>query len=242
MKRIICLLLALVFSICLYACNPSNAIDLKVEIEDIDLSDLEEKVTFDIDLDNEELLINIKIKELSILYSFNETNKETLLKEHDSIKLEISDINVIEEKEYSINFDSSKYNSDLSIIVLIELTDDSKIYSNLVNINIFDLAKREYKDNQIAANIYYGFIINEISLTIDLNKTSLEGEEDKYTYTYSNPKYEIIVIVITLKENYNFSENFTLKLNDEIVKAKDYKIEGKVLTYEFEDPNWTEIY
>lgn len=242
MKRIICLLLAFVFSICLYACNPSNAIDLKVEIEDIDLSDLEEKVTFDIDLDNEELLTNIKIKELSILYSFNETNKETLLKEHDSIKLEISDINVIEEKEYSINFDSTKYNSDLSIIVLIELTDDSKIYSNLVNINIFDLAKREYKDNQIAANIYYGFIINEISLTIDLNKTSLEGEEDKYTYTYSNPKYETIVIVITLKENYNFSENFTLKLNDEIVKAKDYKIEGKVLTYEFEDPNWTEIY
>lgn len=242
MKRIICLLLAFVFSICLYACNPSNAIDLKVEIEDIDLSDLEEKVTFDIDLDNEELLTNIKIKELSILYSFNETNKETLLKEHESIKPEISDINFIEEKEYAINFDSTKYNSDLSIIVLIELTDDSKIYSNLVNINIFDLAKREYKDNQIAANIYYGFIINEISLTIDLNKTSLEGEEDKYTYTYSNPKYEIIVIVITLKENYNFSENFTLKLNDEIVKAKDYEIEGKVLTYEFEDPNWTEIY
>lgn len=243
MKRCFNLLIILVVSLCLFACdNTSEIINLEIEIDNLGLSNTEEKVIFDIEFDNEESLGKKTIKEVSILYNFKKFNKETLLKNNEIIKLESTNINQIQENEYGIRFDYTQYHSDLSIIILLELSDNSKFYSNFVCTNIFDLVKDEYMENDIAANIYYGYTVNEIELTIDLNKHSLEGEEEKYSFTYDNPKYETITIIVTLKEKYNFSENFVLKLNGKEVKIKDYKIEGNVLTYIFDDPNWTEIY
>ena len=242
MKRCFNLLIILAVSLCLFACDNFETYKLIVEIEDLDLSDTEEKVTFDIDFENEELLNVVDIKKLSILYNFKKLSINELLVEYEILESETTNINKIEELEYGINFDSTQYHSDLSIIICVELNDNSKIYSNLVNCNIYDLAKNEYLENEIASNIYYGFIINEIALKIDLNLYSFEGEEEKYKYTYSNPKLETITIIITLKDNYAFSKDFVLKLNDEVVKTKDYTIEDNVLTYIFEDPNWTEIY
>lgn len=243
MKRCFNLLIILVVSLCLFACdNTSEIINLEIEIDNLRLSNTEEKVIFDIEFDNEESLGKKTIKEVSILYNFKKFNKDTLLMNNEIIKLESTNINQIEENEYGIRFDYTQYHSDLSIIILLELNDNSKMYSNLVNCNIYDLAKKEYLENEIASNIYYGFIINEIALKIDLNLYSFEGEEEKYKYTYSNPKLETITIIITLKDNYAFSKDFVLKLNDEVVKTKDYTIEDNVLTYIFEDPNWTEIY
>ena len=127
----------------------------------------------------------------------------------------------------------------------LDLSNGQKVYSLVKNVNIFDLAKTTYeKDNSnlIAKKICNMDKVSKISLEIDLNKKSEEGSADNYTYTYSNPSYDKITIIITLKGDLEFSDDFELSLNGKVVDSSKYTIENNVITYIFKDPNWSGIY
>ena len=147
---------------------------------------------------------------------------------------------------HNVSFSRAYYESNISIIFEIELAIDGYIYSEIKTINILELARNTYlKDqtNLIAKNIceYNRDQVILIDLKLDLNKKQLSGETQTYSYTYSNPSYNKITVIITLKEGYTFSDYFILRLNDKFVDKNKYKIEGNVITYIFDDPNWSII-
>ena len=85
-------------------------------------------------------------------------------------------------------------------------------------------------------------IISSITLTFDYLKHSEEIKRAEYTAVMSNPEYNKITITITMNEGYVLSDALVLTLNDKIIENSKYKIENNVLTYVFDDPNWTGFY
>lgn len=85
-------------------------------------------------------------------------------------------------------------------------------------------------------------IISSITLTFDYLKHSEEIKRVEYTAVMSNPEYNKITITITMNEGYVLSDSLVLTLNDKIIDNSKYKIENNVLTYVFDDPNWTGFY
>ena len=84
--------------------------------------------------------------------------------------------------------------------------------------------------------------VENITTSVDLLLKTYSTETEEYILTYANPSYDKITVIITLKDDFVFADNFVLNFNGKDIKAKDYKIEGNVLTYIFDDPNWTGIY
>lgn len=85
-------------------------------------------------------------------------------------------------------------------------------------------------------------IINSISLTFDYLKHSEEIKKAEYTALMSNPEYNKITITITLNSGYVFSSDLSLTINDKNIEKNKYKVENNVLTYIFDDPNWSGFY
>ena len=84
--------------------------------------------------------------------------------------------------------------------------------------------------------------LTSITVTLDYLKHYDEKVTDEYIATMSNPEYNKITVTITLKNDYKFSSKFMLTLNDKLIDGSKYKIENNVLTYIFDDPNWSEFY
>ena len=86
--------------------------------------------------------------------------------------------------------------------------------------------------------------LDQITVTVDLllKTDSYIIEEETFKLKYSNPSYDKITIIITLKGDYVFADNFVLNFNGKIIPTNEYKIEGNMLTYIFNDPNWSGIY
>ena len=84
--------------------------------------------------------------------------------------------------------------------------------------------------------------LSSITLTFDYLKHSDEVHTDEYDALMSNPEYNKITITITLKDGFTYSNSLVLNINDKNIDSSKYKIEGNVLTYVFDDPNWTGFY
>ena len=214
--------------------------EVKININDVVLSkEKEELIYTTLILGN--ILITEKnyIKQFNYYYSFQGSSKEELLMQNKNIVLNNNSI-------HNVAFSRAYYESNISIIFELELAIDGYIYSEIKTINILEMARNTYlKDqtNLIAKTIceYNRDQVILIDLKLDLNKKQLSGETQTYSYTYSNPSYNKITVIITLKEGYTFSDYFILRLNDEFVDKNKYKIEGNVITYIFDDPNWSII-
>lgn len=243
MKKIV-LLIILMISCILVGCGGSEE-SITIKIDNFTINSTTEKVDFEVTLFNTETLgKNDKIKEYNILYVFENVKKEELLKKPLKVE-EKKELNLTEKNILSINFTEANYTNDLTLIMELELSNEEKIYSLVKNVNIFELAKATYeKDNTnlIAKKICDMDKVSKISLEIDLNKKSEEGSGDNYSYTYSNPNYDKITIIITLKGDFEFSDDFELSLNEKVIDNSKYTIENNVLTYIFKDPNWSGIY
>lgn len=237
MKKIY-LFVLLVMIIFFVGCDDTIKNVVAINISNIEMSSEVEEIIYTINIVNEELITkDNSIKQFNYYYSFEKLDKKDLL------KLEQHKIND-KELVHKISFDESKYKSDLSIIFEIELAKDGYIYSKVKHINISALAKEEYlKDNKnkIAEAICNPNRIYFIDLTIDVNGKQGNGERDAYYYAYTNNNYEKIILTITLKDEYFFSESFVFTFNGEKIDNSKFSIEDNVLTYIFKDPNWSII-
>ena len=173
-----------------------------------------------------------------IINKVDEIEISEILLEIDYAKEEAKSKNVA----YAINplFDEEKIKIEITFSSIASLTDDFDKLSVKVN-------DEKAKGKLIIEDGKYYYleekdVIKEISITFDYLKHSDEKETDEYVATYSNPEYNKITITITLKSDYKFHSNFKLILNDEEIKKTNYKIEGNVLTYRFDDPNWSPFY
>lgn len=322
MKKYLVLIFVLLLSIFIIGCKTDRT-DLKVSISNVKISDKEFAVEFDVNFSTENsFLTNYQIKQINCYYAFDKFKKETLIEEVEPTCIEIVSQVAFESKTYKFNFTEKEYKKDLSFVIEVLLTDDTKIYSSLEFKNIYDLVLNDYEDNPTSLQIYNYFIINSLSLEIDLESEILTKVESKYSYTYSNtgevknliitlnkdfkfgtdfilklnentidrtlysiqdnvltykqsekkldqitvtvdlllktdsyiieeetfklkysnPSYDKITIIITLKGDYVFADNFVLNFNNKIISPSEYKIEGNMLTYIFDDPNWSGIY
>lgn len=247
MKRIFSFILLIIFAFILSACEEIVETNLTVEIDDIGLSENIYGVEFKIEFDNEEALVGSSpVSNVSILYSFKKLNKETLIRNYEKIILDTKDITLIDENKYTVSFDSENYKDDISLIIEVEFENEAKTYSNFVCVNIYKLAIKEENENIIAKEILDFYKIHNIDLDININhRGSLEGEGEYYTYTYSNPAYDKITIIVILREDLSFAEDFTLTIkgkNYGVKKGDTFEIKNNVLTYIFDDPNWTGIF
>ena len=214
--------------------------DLEIKIDNVSLSSSKEEFIYNISILNDNIVTEKNyIKQFNYYYMFKDATLDELLMQ--------SKVNVLNKGYvHNVAFSRAYYENNLSIVFEIELALDGYIYSNIKSINITEFARDAYlKDetNLIAKNIceYNTDKVVLIELTLDLNKKQLNGETATYSYTYSNPSYNKITVIVTLKEGFTFSEYFVLKLNDEVVKSSKYTIEDNVITYIFDDPNWSII-
>ncbi len=322
MKKYLVLIFVLLLSLFISACK-TNDLGLNVSVSDVKISNKEFAVEFDVNFSSENTaLSNYQIKQINCYYGFDKFKKETLIEDGEQICLDAVTQAVFESKTYKLNITEKEYKKDLSFVIEVLLTDESKIYSSLEMKNIYELALNDYEYNPTSLQIYNYFIVGSLDLEIDLEASVLTKAEAKYSYTYtnaeevktltitlnkdfkfsnefvlklngtvidrslysiqdnvltykqsekkldqitvtvdlllktdsyiieeetftlkySNPKYDKITIIITLKGDYVFAENFVLNFNGEIISPNKYKIEGNMLTYIFDDPNWSGIY
>ena len=69
---------------------------------------------------------------------------------------------LIDEKKLSVSFDSKNYRSYISLIIEVTFEDETKVYSNFVCVNIYELAKKE-TNNNFAKEILEFYIIEVLS-------------------------------------------------------------------------------
>ena len=118
MKKIYTFILLIISLFLFSACQVITSSTLKIEIDDIGLSNEEFKIEFEIEFENEEVLLDLSpVSQIKILYAFKNLNKETLIRNSESIVLETNDISLIDEKVFGVSFDSENYKSDISLII-----------------------------------------------------------------------------------------------------------------------------
>lgn len=142
--------------------------------------------------------------------------------------------------------------TDDYIIVEITFSPKAKLAEDFIELDVKNGKEVAKGSLYIENNKYYykeelektntDVIISSITLTFDYLKHSEEIRRTEYTALMSNPEYNKITITITMNEGYVLSDNLVLTLNDKIIENSKYKIENNVLTYVFDDPNWTGFY
>lgn len=106
---------------------------------------------------------------------------------------------------------------------------------------------KEYSFKVTKADIYTANYVIRIDLVdIDVNidypqKTEKSFDGDNFTYTYYNPLQHKITIKVILDEGYLFGDEFVFIFNNKTIESSKYTINGNVLTYIFDDPNWSII-
>ncbi len=149
---------------------------------------------------------------------------------------------------YTVN---GTFNNDY-IIVEIIFSAKARLTNDFNQLNINNDNKPAKGNLYVEDNKYYykeeitktnaDVLISSISLTFDYLKHNEEIKKEEYVTSMSNPEYNKITITITMKDGFDFSSNFMLTINEKLVEESNYKIENKVLTYIFDDPNWTGFY
>ena len=137
------------------------------------------------------------------------------------------------------------FSSDETRIEII-FSDKAKLTKDFLELEVFINGSKALGKLEIVDNKYYYVeeekVVKELSIELDYLKHYDEKVTDDYVATMSNPEYNKITVTITLKNDYKFSSSFKLTLNDKLIDSSKYKIENNVLTYIFDDPNWSEFY
>ncbi len=240
----------------------TNLLDFKIELKEenyddyiyIKLENNSDKYNYIIFKMVDKSLISIALDVLS-----KDANNEIAKKIDDTINtIDVSSI------EMSIDYDNKKVqalgagyvlNADFSDdYIIVEIVFSSKAHLT----NDFDKLAIKVNNESAKGNLYIDnnkyyykeevektntdVIINSISLTFDYLKHSEEIKKAEYTALMSNPEYNKITITITLNSGYVFSSDLSLTINDKNIDKSLYKIDNSVLTYIFDDPNWSGFY
>ena len=98
------------------------------------------------------------------------------------------------------------------------------------------------KSDTYTANYVIPIDLVDIDVNIDHpQKTEKSFDGDNFTYTYYNPSQYKITIKVILDEGYVFGDEFVFIFNNKTIASSKYTINGNVLTYIFDDPNWSII-
>ena len=98
------------------------------------------------------------------------------------------------------------------------------------------------KSDTYTANYVIPIDLVDIDVNIDYpQKTEKSFDGDNFTYTYYNPSQNKITIKVILDEGYVFGDEFVFIFNNKTIASSKYTINGNVLTYIFDDPNWSII-
>ena len=106
---------------------------------------------------------------------------------------------------------------------------------------------KEYSFTVTESNTYtanYAIPIDLVDIDVNIDypqKTEKAFYGDNFTYTYYNPSQNKITIKVILDEGYVFGDEFVFIFNDITIASSKYTINGNVLTYIFDDPNWSII-
>ncbi len=132
--------------------------------------------------------------------------------------------------------------------IKVEIAFDSKATSSIdftllpIFVNNEELSQKLIKDNDKYYFTLTNYEVKEAKLSFDYLKKTDECNSTKYKATMSNPEYNKITIVLTLNDNYFYSTKFKLYVNEKLVDSSLYSCKDNVITYIFDDPNWSEFY
>ena len=125
-------------------------------------------------------------------------------------------------------------------------SEKAKLTKDFLDLDVFVNGEAAQGKLEIKDDKYYYVeeepTIKELSIELDYLKHYDSKETDLYKAEMSNPEYNKITVTITLKNDNKFSSNFKLTLNDKLIDSSKYKIEENILTYIFDDPNWSEFF
>lgn len=257
MKKKVLLFIILLVMVCLVGCNETIKETIAIKHETTILNSEQDIINISISIKNSSLITEKNnIEQFDVYYDFEVDTKEKLLKANkiDNPLLKTNEVNV-----YEIPFSEDQYSKTLNVLFAIKLSEDGYIYSTIYKANITIMAREELEKNSehVTAKRIVDYLesigagniidpskiqISEINLQVDFNKKTnlLTFETNEYKYTYSNPNYDKITIIIYIKDEYALTRDFILIVNEKTIDSSRYKIENNVITYIFEDPNWTQ--
>lgn len=182
------------------------------------------------------------ITRFGVLYGL-QTKKANLTKEN---ALGHWEVPLHEEEEYLFLFssiDKTNYNKTITIQPYIVYGDGEVIYAtNSQTISLYNLAKLDSSvfAKEIVA-LVEGRALSSVSITVNTKTYQASTEEDGYTVAITTD-YNHVFVTITLKETYLFLNTVSLIVNGETISQEKWTKAETIITYTFEDPNWTKPY
>lgn len=85
--------------------------------------------------------------------------------------------------------------------------------------------------------------LNVINIFLNTKTYEVSTESNKYDVKIKTPlDYNVIEVIITLKENVRLNNDFLFIVNDEMISIEKIDINNNVITYIIPDPNWSGVY
>lgn len=149
-----------------------------------------------------------------------------------------------EEEYYISDIDVSNYDKDYYIVGYIKLKDEKVIYSKKYQTSLLNLALKEI--SSFASRIVneynlFSKVINEVYVDVDLVKYKAISLSDNLECEITTD-YKVVNVFITVINDFSYSNNLVFYFNNELIDSENYLIEGNLLTYKYNDPNWSGIY
>ena len=192
----------------------------------------------------------------------NENIDEINLNTQDIFNIEINSYDIIN-SSYTVSIKYiTFYTSKISLNAYC-INSDTTYYSDVSSISMLDLAKSsssEYANKIVSDCNNNEATMNIVTVTINSSDYTFENNSEYYNVSYSPDKnFDKNIVLLTMNEGYNIGANVTLHEIDnskdenlnQFITTKSGTINGKkfnitiednVLTYTFEDRNWSPFY
>lgn len=239
MKKILAILLILIF---LWGCTKKENI-LEVKFYHIRYND--EKIEIKINNLVDESIKVIKEAGVVMKTSAVESVDELSLNDYE-VKYETNNLLF---NQYVLGFIPTEedYQKDFYIrayIIYVDTKDEEIVIytNNYEKINVYQMAKTS--SDKLAKKVVATIenkIVKEVSVTLDTKEYIVDTDSNQYEADIFTD-YNIVKITVTVNNNLFVDEDLIFKVNDEVIERDDYNIDGRVITYEFDDPNWTKPY
>ncbi|HKM29294.1 MAG TPA: hypothetical protein VJZ51_00870 [Bacilli bacterium] len=237
-SAVLSLFIVLAFAGCKVALETTP---LKIDIDQIALSEEEEGFIVTL-IPGMSSFEGKQIIRFGALYGL-EATKNKLTKENALSQWEVT---FHEEEKYIFLFssiDKANYNKSMIIRPYIVYSDGEVAYAtNSQTILMYNLAKLDSSafSKEIVARVE-GKAIAKVSIAVNTKTYQASTKEDGYTVDITTD-YNHIFVTVTLKDNYIFLKEISLIVNGETIASEKWTKDEKIITYTFDDPNWTAPY
>ena len=117
------------------------------------------------------------------------------------------------------------------------------IYSEMLDFSLYELAltsEGAFAD-EIIESIDADHKVHQVTIELDLENYEVTSKPENTDVDIITDYIEVVVTV-TLTNNLEFGDQIVFKVNEKTVGSSLYTIDNNVLTYKFDDPNWSDIY